>query len=147
MVQRVYADNPNVDVFLVDWDNIEQGGSACRFVPDAWAMMGGETRNAYNGLQPETRGEQSPAEGHFCPQCDPGTPTAASPLAPLIKQIEAMDGIVRGKVECQNCEWTGDESEVNEIEDFHQRVNPGEVCPVGECPKCGALAHYAGGEA
>ena len=44
---------------------------------------------------------------------------------------------------CQNCAWEGPESSVKtEIPDFHERVMPGEVCPVGECPECGALCHY-----
>ena len=44
-------------------------------------------------------------------------------------------------VSCQNCEWTGKPPELNEIEDFASRVYPGEPCPAGECPKCGALCH------
>ena len=48
-------------------------------------------------------------------------------------------------VACENCEWTGDESEMTKrfpcIDDLHKRVHPGEVVPAGECPKCGALAH------
>ena len=46
--------------------------------------------------------------------------------------------------ECQNCEWTGPEEELvnaDNIPDIHQRVDPGEPMPSGECPKCGCLCH------
>lgn len=45
------------------------------------------------------------------------------------------------QVACQNCEWTGEADELLDIADFGQRVSPGEPCPAGECPECGALAH------
>jgi hypothetical protein len=41
---------------------------------------------------------------------------------------------------CQNCgkKWT--EEQLEEItHGFWERVSPGEVCPSGECPECGAL--------
>jgi hypothetical protein len=44
-------------------------------------------------------------------------------------------------VKCQNCEWTGDDSETKNIEDVFDRVEPGEIMPYGECPECGALCH------
>jgi hypothetical protein len=42
---------------------------------------------------------------------------------------------------CQNCsgEWYGEE--LKPIKDFELRVEPGEVCPAGECPDCGAVCH------
>jgi len=40
---------------------------------------------------------------------------------------------------CQNCSWTGDADHCGAITDLEQRVSPGEFCPVGECPQCGAL--------
>jgi len=40
---------------------------------------------------------------------------------------------------CQNCDWTGPDSDLREIQDIFQRVGPGEPMPSGECPKCGAL--------
>ncbi len=43
-------------------------------------------------------------------------------------------------VECANCDWRGTGAECNEISDFGSRVSAGEVCPAGECPKCGSLA-------
>lgn len=43
---------------------------------------------------------------------------------------------------CQNCDWHGDERETHEISDFWERINPGEICPVGQCPNCGALVHF-----
>ena len=41
--------------------------------------------------------------------------------------------------DCQNCGKRWRESELREIQDIHQRVNPGEPMPSGECPECGAL--------
>lgn len=40
---------------------------------------------------------------------------------------------------CQNCSWTGDSYETQDIQDFFERVEPGEIMPCGECPECGAL--------
>lgn len=44
-------------------------------------------------------------------------------------------------VACDNCGWTGPETDCLEIKDFHSRVEPGECVPFGECPECGALCH------
>lgn len=48
------------------------------------------------------------------------------------------------KVQCQNCDWSGDENECAELPEEHilERVGPGETMPVGECPQCGAVCHY-----
>lgn len=43
--------------------------------------------------------------------------------------------------ECGNCDWTGRQDALGDIEDLSQRVDPGEPMPTGECPDCGALAH------
>jgi hypothetical protein len=51
-------------------------------------------------------------------------------------------GAMMAKVECQNCRWTGDEEGCDPVEDLAERVAPGEVCPVCECPECGAVCHY-----
>lgn len=40
---------------------------------------------------------------------------------------------------CQNCDWRGPTVDTREIKDLHQRVDPGEPMPSGECPECGAL--------
>lgn len=49
------------------------------------------------------------------------------------------------KVKCDNCQWTGDSSELTEdgIEDLDQRLDPGSVVPCldGECPECGCLTY------
>ncbi len=45
------------------------------------------------------------------------------------------------EVECADCEWTGVGRDLDMISDFEERVAAGEVCPAGQCPKCGALAH------
>jgi hypothetical protein len=42
---------------------------------------------------------------------------------------------------CGNCgEGWGDE-EMNTIQDYFQRVEPGGTVPSGECPNCGALCY------
>lgn len=48
----------------------------------------------------------------------------------------------RRAVQCQNCERHFFESDGREIKHYNERVCPGEVAPVCECPVCGALAHY-----
>jgi hypothetical protein len=46
--------------------------------------------------------------------------------------------------ECGNCQWTGRVDQLGcqmwDIPDFFARVAEGEICPVGECPECEALA-------
>lgn len=45
-------------------------------------------------------------------------------------------------VKCQNCDWKGIIDDTGIIQKFRERVAPGEVCPVGECPECGSLANF-----
>jgi hypothetical protein len=45
------------------------------------------------------------------------------------------------KVECNNCEWTGGVDELDECADLLQRLEPGDIFPMGDCPKCGAFCH------
>lgn len=45
------------------------------------------------------------------------------------------------RIECDNCDWKGLQSDAAEAEDIWQRVDPGAEFPAGECPKCGALAY------
>jgi len=40
---------------------------------------------------------------------------------------------------CQSCEHTCHERDATPISDIYERVEPGEIMPPGECPKCGAL--------
>jgi hypothetical protein len=47
-------------------------------------------------------------------------------------------------VKCENCSWRGDLADTNEIDDFWERVNAGEIMPAGQCPECGALCHNVG---
>lgn len=42
---------------------------------------------------------------------------------------------------CQNCHWEGPHEQLGDIKHYHQRVEPGEPEPDGECPECGALCH------
>lgn len=49
------------------------------------------------------------------------------------------------KVRCDCCEWTGTEAQIDvllaDVPDLNQRIAPGEVVPIGECPECHALVH------
>ena len=45
------------------------------------------------------------------------------------------------KYECQGCSATWDLEDLNEIEDIHQRVSPGDLMPYGQCPICGVVVH------
>lgn len=42
---------------------------------------------------------------------------------------------------CDNCDFTGDEDTLDDIEDLAERLTPGGVVPAGQCPSCGALAY------
>lgn len=44
-------------------------------------------------------------------------------------------------VRCDNCGWVGMGEHLGPVHDIHERVEPGEICPAGECPECGALAY------
>jgi hypothetical protein len=62
-----------------------------------------------------------------------------------VPKVERMIATVPAPKECkcENCAWHGPETDVlPDIPHFHQRVFPGEICPVGECPDCRALCHY-----
>lgn len=48
------------------------------------------------------------------------------------------------RVRCQNCNWAGPYSDAQpDIPDIAERIEPGEIVPACECPKCGALCHIA----
>ncbi len=57
-------------------------------------------------------------------------------------QIALMTHKPSAPCECSDCSWKGPASMTLPISDFQERVSPGEIVPVGECPKCGCLAHY-----
>ncbi|MFA5709355.1 hypothetical protein [Mycolicibacterium sp.] len=42
---------------------------------------------------------------------------------------------------CDNCDFVGDESTLDPIDDLAQRLDPGGVVPSGQCPRCAALAY------
>lgn len=48
------------------------------------------------------------------------------------------------KAVCQNCTWTGETNKTTSVADLEMRVAPGEIVPVGACPKCGAVCHLVG---
>jgi hypothetical protein len=45
-------------------------------------------------------------------------------------------------VACENCDWRGQPDDLQPVCDLLERVAPGEPMPAGQCPDCGALAHY-----
>lgn len=58
--------------------------------------------------------------------------------------IEYLPEVPQGyaKCECQNCGKVWREKDlINPIPDLHERVDPGEVMPNGECPECHAVCH------
>ncbi|MDA5627815.1 MULTISPECIES: hypothetical protein [Agrobacterium] len=46
---------------------------------------------------------------------------------------------------CDGCGETTMSDELEMVTDVEERVNPGYLCPAGQCPHCGALAYYAEG--
>ena len=42
--------------------------------------------------------------------------------------------------ECQSCDWTGPADLCGPLKNAHERVQPGDVMPAGECPLCNASA-------
>lgn len=47
---------------------------------------------------------------------------------------------------CDNCDWIGPATQVDDIQDPGERLDPGSEVPVGECPECGCLAYLVDGE-
>lgn len=45
------------------------------------------------------------------------------------------------KVVCANCNWTGDETATDAVQDLAERIEPGGTVPAGQCPKCGACCY------
>jgi hypothetical protein len=44
------------------------------------------------------------------------------------------------QVKCtKECGWIGDTRDCSPIDDIWERVEPGEIFPAGQCPKCGLL--------
>ncbi len=43
--------------------------------------------------------------------------------------------------ECGNCGINWSKNQLKEIQNYNDRVSPGEIAPSGECPECGALCH------
>jgi len=68
----------------------------------------------------------------------PSAPELTSWDTPLIRAADGGDPWVR----CENCGWIGHESATNPVRDLFERASPGEICPVGECPRDGAVTHY-----
>lgn len=63
-------------------------------------------------------------------------------MAETMTQIALMPDRPSAPCECSDCSWKGPASMTVMISDIQERVSPGEIVPVGECPKCGCLAHY-----
>jgi hypothetical protein len=60
-------------------------------------------------------------------------------------QVSHVAGLCddNAKVACAGCGWTGVGLALAPIFDFEKRVRAGEICPAGQCPKCGALAYLS----
>ena len=67
-----------------------------------------------------------------------GPAAAVQPLKPVLDDPPKQ-------CSCPNCDWTGTSAEMKrvypDIPDLSEQMDTGEECPVGECPKCGALCH------
>jgi hypothetical protein len=50
---------------------------------------------------------------------------------------------IDGKHTCDNCGATFECDQLEAIESFFERVEPGGLVPSGECPDCGALCYPA----
>ena len=61
-------------------------------------------------------------------------------LIDLAKELTIDDS--RRHACCGHCGWTGIASETNPIANLDQRIYPGEIVPIGECPKCTCLACF-----
>lgn len=44
---------------------------------------------------------------------------------------------------CEDCKWSGSANELDLIDYVEERVNPGELMPLGECPQCSCLIDVA----
>lgn len=106
------------------WDGpTDSDGRACRWL------------NKYECLDCDTTWEDT-----WSCQCDDDCPKCGTTMTPYDSddQIDPSE-----LVECQNCSWEGHIDDCKPIKDIHERVEPGETMPAGECPDCGALAHLA----
>ncbi|KKN81511.1 hypothetical protein LCGC14_0317700 [marine sediment metagenome] len=54
--------------------------------------------------------------------------------------MKKPSGVV-GLHQCQNCEEYWLYESLGEIHKLYERVQPGEIMPSGECPKCGSVCH------
>lgn len=46
-----------------------------------------------------------------------------------------------GQCACDCCDWHGDASDLDQVENLEERLDPGGVVPAGQCPACAALAY------
>lgn len=105
--------------------------------PDTFVLASGRTLNLKVDaitLRIERRGRSLAVH---CAAPD-AAPESTSWSTPLVRAEDQDDPWVR----CEDCQWIGRESAVRPIRHFHERVRAGDICPVGECPECGALAQY-----
>ncbi len=59
-----------------------------------------------------------------------------------MSELYLSDRTDKRKCYCNNCEWTGIASKTMQpVRDVHDRLEPGEEIPIGECPKCSALCY------
>ena len=71
--------------------------------------------------------------------------TTITPKAAAVQPLKPELDDAPEQCSCPNCDWEGTTAEMKrvypDIPDLSQRMDPGEECPAGECPKCGALCH------
>jgi hypothetical protein len=58
--------------------------------------------------------------------------------------IAQLGDFVRDQ-QCGNCGTIWSKHQLKDIQDYNDRVSPGEIVPSGECPECGALCHLVTG--
>ena len=103
-----------------------------------WLTEGGIVEHIVEGdVELEVVDFQNLAAGDVAPEFSPEMLGLAKKRVPdLVAQLDAY----RARYECQDCGkpfW--DAGALEEIDDLHQRVAPGEPMPAGQCPACGAL--------
>jgi hypothetical protein len=81
--------------------------------------------------------------------------TSTATVFDVEEKIELPDGRPRTRhttvdlaevewCKCGNCDYECEREALDEIKNYFQRVQPGETCPAGECPRCGALSYLTG---
>jgi hypothetical protein len=95
----------------------------------------------YDSVSAESEGEATDFILQLRPYVQDADATVVNELAHMFDRVKDEPTYKAEHVaECQNCSIRTPESQLNEIKDYSERVEPGESAPAGECPECGALA-------